>query len=234
MNVPLYAVGVGPGDPELLTLKAARLIRAADVIVAPAGADGGAGLAQTVIADLVDAARQQLRVRTFPMTHDREQLNAAWFAIAAELAELVQSGQRVVFVTLGDPLLYSTFIYLYEQFQAHWPELPVEIVPGITSFCAAAATSGVPLVQGAQRLVVAGADIPADELRRLLAEGYSLALLKVARLFPQLRQTLRDAGLEQRAVFARRVGQAEETVTTDLSQVTEADLDYFSLVLVRP
>lgn len=232
MNPCLYAIGVGPGDPELLTLKAVRLLREVDVIVAPTGSDDAPSLAQAIIADQVDADRQQLLTRTFPMRRDAEALAGTWHAIAAEIAVLLQSGRSVAFVTLGDPTLYSTFGYLWEQFQQHWPELPIEFVPGVTSFSAAAATVGRPLVQGTGRLAVAGADIGAGELKRLCAEFETVVLMKVARHFEAVRTTLIELGLADRAVFARRIGQVGETVRHDLATVTEADLDYFSLILV--
>jgi precorrin-2/cobalt-factor-2 C20-methyltransferase len=233
MSLVLSAVGVGPGDPELLTLKAARLIREADLIVAPTGADGGASLAHSIIADLIDSGRQQLLTRTFPMTRDPDRLAKAWHEVAVEVAGLVESGRKVVFVTLGDPSVYSTFTYLWQFLRDILPELQVEIVPGITSFTAAAAAAGVPLVCGSERMALAGADIDAEQLKRLLDDFDVVVLLKVARHFESLRAMLREVGLAARAVFVRRVGQAEETIITDLDRVRDSDLDYFSLLLVR-
>lgn len=233
MNSPLYAVGVGPGDPELLTLKAARLIREADVIVAPSGADGNASLALGIVAAHLAPERQQILTRTFPMTRDRAQLQAAWQAIAAEVAELVQAGRKVVFVTLGDPTIYSTFAYIQEHLRQSWPLLQIELVPGISSFTAAAAAAGLSLVLGSERLALAAADIDATELQELLTRFDAVVLFKVARHFPALRSMLQAAGLGDKALFARRVGQPEQSLITDLDLVQEADLDYFSLLLVR-
>ncbi len=233
MLARLYAVGVGPGDPELLTLKAARILRAADIIVAPTGQAEAASYALGIIAEQLDRSRQQVLERVFPMSRDENELQPYWEATAAEVAGHVRGGKSVAFVTIGDPLLYSTFLYLLRILRERYPEVPVEIVPGITSIGAAAAAAGVPLGLGAERLAILPATCEDARLRQALCDFDCVALLKVGRVFDRVYALLVELGLERQAVFVRRVGSAQEEVVTELAALLGKPLDYLSLLIVR-
>jgi precorrin-2/cobalt-factor-2 C20-methyltransferase len=229
----VYAVGVGPGDPELLTRKAERILRRVDVVCAPTGAAEAASYALSIVEPFLDRARQEVLVRTFPMSRDEAELQPFWEAAAAEVAERVRAGQEVAFVTIGDPLLYSTFLYLWRIFRERYPEIPVEIVPGITSLGAAAAAAGVPLGIASDRIAVLPATYEAEELRRTLLGFDTVVLMKVSRVFDQIYAVLCELGLDRSSVFVRRVGSAEEEVVTDLASLVGRKLDYLSLLIVR-
>jgi precorrin-2/cobalt-factor-2 C20-methyltransferase len=229
----LYAVGVGPGDPELLTLKAVRVLRAADVIVAPTGQAEAASYALGIVAGHLDRARQEVLERVFPMSRDEAELQPFWEATAGEVAEHIRAGRTVAFVTIGDPLLYSTFLYILRILRERFPEIAVEIVPGITSIGAAAAAAGVPLAMAAERLAILPATYEADQLRRTLEDFDCTVLLKVSRVFDQVYALLCELGLERQGVFVRRVGSSDEEVVTDLSTLVGRKLDYLSLLIVR-
>ncbi len=229
----LIAVGAGPGDPELITLKGARLIRAADVVVTPVGDSSAASIAQEIIRDLVDPQRQQVLTRIFPMKKDPAQLRRHWEEAAAEVAAWTGAGKNVVFVTLGDPFLYSTFLYIYDILLERFPAIPIEIVPGVSSIHAAAAVAGIPLGSAADRIAIVPATFEAEKLRQTLLDFDTVILMKVYRVFDQVRSLLRELGRQKGAVYIKRVGLPEETVIRDLNQVRPEDLDYLSLVLVR-
>jgi precorrin-2/cobalt-factor-2 C20-methyltransferase len=233
MSSRLYAVGVGPGDPELLTRKAERILRSVPVICAPAGAADAASYALAIVEPFLDRNRQEVLVQTFPMSKDEAELLPFWEAAAAEVAGRVRAGQDVAFITIGDPLLYSTFLYLYRIFRDKYPEVEIEIVPGITSVGAAAAAAGVPLGLAADRLAVLPATYEEAQLRRTLFEFDTVVLLKVSRVFDRIHALLAELGLEKSAVFVRRVGSAEEEVVTDLASLVGKKLDYLSLLIVR-
>lgn len=233
MSPRLYAVGVGPGDPELLTLKAVRLLRAADVIVAPTGQAEAASYALGIVAAHLDRSRQQVLERVFPMSRDEEELRPHWEATALEVAGHVRAGRTVAFVTIGDPLLYSTFLYLLRILREDYPGITVEIVPGITSVGAAAAAAGVPLAMAAERLAILPATYEAETLRQTLREFDCAVLMKVSRVFDQVYRLLCELGLEHQAVFIRRVGSGEEEIVTDLASLVGKKLDYLSLLIVR-
>jgi precorrin-2/cobalt-factor-2 C20-methyltransferase len=232
MSARLIAVGIGPGDPELITLKGARLLREADVVVAPKASAGDDSVAGSIVAGLVDLSRQQLIEQVYPMRKGQEELDPFWRAAALEVAELVRRGQTVAFVTLGDPMLYSTFLYLQRQLRAIAPEVPIEIVSGLSSIHAAAALADLPLGIADERLAVLPATFEDGRLRQTLLEFDTVVLMKVSRVFDKVRALLKELG-GRRAVYVKRVGLPGEAVFHDLDAVGPEDLDYLSLVIVR-
>ncbi len=234
-NPRLIAVGVGPGDPELLTLKGARLLREADVVVTPVGDRSENSVAQSIVADFVDAERQQLLTHIYPMKKNPAEMEDAWQASAAEVAALVRAGKLVAFVTLGDPFIYSTFLYLYRILQDQYPDVVVEVVPGISSINAAAVAAGLPLGLASDRIAILPATFEEDKLRQTLLDFDTVVLMKVSRVFDRVRSLLKELGCERRAVYVKRIGLAGEAVFQDLDAVSSEDLDYLSLVIVgRP
>jgi precorrin-2/cobalt-factor-2 C20-methyltransferase len=229
----LYAVGVGPGDPELLTLKAVRILHTANVVVAPTGTAEAASYALGIVAAHLDRTRQLVLERVFPMTSDERELQPHWEATATEVADHVRAGRTVAFVTIGDPLLYSTFLYLLRILRERFPDIAIEIVPGITSVGAAAAAAGIPLGMAAERLAILPATHEADLLRQTLRDFDCVVLMKVSRVFDQVHALLVELGLERQGVFVRRVGSSEEEVVTDLTGLVGKKLDYLSLLIVR-
>ncbi|MBT0663900.1 precorrin-2 C(20)-methyltransferase [Geobacter pelophilus] len=228
----IYAVGVGPGDPELITRKAERLIREADVICTPTGRDDAASYALSIVEPLLDRSRQQVLTQVFPMRKVQDGLDEFWTRSAAEVAEHVRAGRTVVFITIGDPLLYSTFLYLYRVLRADYPDIPVEIVPGISSINAAAAAAGVPLGMAGDRIAVLPAVYEDEELQRTLQEFDTIVLLKVHKVFDRVYAMLCRNGMEKGAVFVRRVGSDQEEVVFDLGSLVGKELDYLSMMIV--
>jgi len=233
MSARFFAVGVGPGDPELLTLKAVRVLRAADVVIAPTGQAEAASYALGVVAGHLDRVRQQVLERVFPMSRDEAELQPYWEATVSEVAEHVRAGRSVAFITIGDPLLYSTFLYLLRILREHYPTIAVEIVPGITSIGAAAAAAGVPLGVAAERLAILPATYEEELLRQTLLDFDCTVLMKVSRVFDRIYALLVELGLERHGVFVRRVGSPEEEVVTDIASLVGKKLDYLSLLIVR-
>ncbi|HEX9874619.1 MAG TPA: precorrin-2 C(20)-methyltransferase [Deferrimonas sp.] len=229
----LYAVGVGPGDPELLTRKAERILRSVPVICAPTGAADAASYALAIVEPFLDRSRQEVLTRVFPMKKDETELLPFWEETAADVAQRVRSGQDVAFITIGDPFLYSTFLYLYRILREKYPEIGIEIVPGITSVGAAAAAAGVPLGLAADRLAILPATYEEAQLRQTLLDFDTIVLMKVHRVFDRVYEILRELGLEKSGVFVRRVGSSEEEVVTDLASLVGKKLDYLSLLIVR-
>ncbi|WP_027716691.1 precorrin-2 C(20)-methyltransferase [Desulfuromonas sp. TF] len=232
MSSRLYAVGVGPGDPELLTLKGARLIREADVVVTPVGDRSDASIAASIVQDLVDPVRQKLLTQVYPMKRDQAGLEESWARCAREVAELVRRGKTVAFITLGDPFLYSTFLYLHHQLRENFPDVPVEVVSGVSSIHAAAALAGVPLGLSDERLAVLPATYEDEELTRTLESFDTVVLMKVSRVFDRVRSLLKELG-GRRAVYVKRAGLPGQAVFHDLAAVGAEDLDYLSLVIVK-
>jgi len=229
----IYAVGVGPGDPELLTRKAERILRQAAVILAPVSRMGEASVALDTVREFLDEGRQEIILHQFPMTSDTSRLIPAWQAAADLIAGHVQAGRDTAFITIGDPLLYSTFIYLLRIFQDSYPLLAIEIIPGISSINTAAAVSCTPLAEADERVVIIPATAGIDKVADALARYDTVVLLKVKPLYADILEVLRQMDRERCTVFAERVGSDRQKVLTDFTEMTRHVPDYLSLMIVR-
>lgn len=222
----LYGVGVGPGDPELLTAKAIRLLRECDAIAAPKSADGR----QTALDIASPYIGQDKTILLFdmPMTHDRQARNASHDAAADALCALLDEGKTVVFLTLGDPTVYSTYWYVHKRVAARG--YAAELVPGVPSFCAAAAAMGRALCEDGEMLHI----IPASHGRERegLALPGSKVLMKAGRGVLRVRDELRESGQLEQAALVERCGMEGERVICDLDELDEPS-GYFSIILVK-
>ena len=228
----LFGVGVGPGDPELLTLKALRIIQAAPVVCVPQSETRTDSYALGIVREYLDMDKQEILRLPFPVD-DPESAAGVWRSGADILAQRLYRGQDVAFVTEGDPMLFSTFIYVLEAFKAEHPSIPVEIVPGVSSIMAAAASSGVPLANHGQRLAVLPTVYGIDDLSEAIASYDTIVLMKVNRELLQTLDHLETLGLAGKTVYVRRVTTSGEKVIGDVSQLTHEDIDYFSLLIVK-
>lgn len=241
----LYVIGVGPGDPELLTLKALRILRDVSVIFVPKGREDGQSLALSITGRVVDLNGKEIRELHFPMVKTRvktasgdREIVAKWDVISQEIINALQSKEPVraasnsaAFLTLGDPCLYSTFFYLYDRLLSLMPDLRIEIVPGVPSINAAAARAELPLGLGDERIAIVPANY--EDFERFSVEHFdTVVFMKVDRTFEQLRDYLLRKGLADRAIYASRVGMGDERIKS-LLHVTDEDLNYFSMIIVR-
>lgn len=223
----VYGIGVGPGDPKLVTLRAAEVLGRVPVVVAPGSGRGETGLA-------LDVARPYLSpdcrviVSRLPMTTDREDLREAWEGTARVLAGEASQGRDVAFITIGDPTLYSTWGYVISALRSVFPEVRVETVPGVMSMAACAAYSGMSLAQGREPLLIWPA-APADDLRRLRAFP-NIVLMKAGLHLESIAEIAESSGHEVIAV--RRVGQPTAASTRDLRSWSN-ESDYFTTVIMK-
>lgn len=225
----LYGVGVGPGDPDLLTLKAARLIREAPVIAVPVTRPDGDSYALSITAGMVPPGRTVLRLH-FPMTRDVAARAAKRKAAAAQIAEHLRAGRDVAFLTEGDPLLHSTFGYVLE----HLPgEFPVAVVPGVTSVTAAAADAAQPLVNAGERLAVLPATFEAvDALEPILRAFDTVVLMKVHSTLDAVIDLLAGLGIAGQAVVVERASHPAGCVHRDVTALRGRSIHYLSLMIV--
>lgn len=229
----IYAVGVGPGDPELLTRKAERILRSVDVILAPVSNPAEASVALEIIREFIDENRQEVIVHQFPMTSDKARLIPAWQEAAALLASHAALGRDIAFITIGDPLFYSTFIYLQRILREQWPDIPIEIVPGISSINASAAQAGIPLVESEEKMAVIPATAGIEQIAVALSRFETVVLLKVKPLFAEILELLHQTGREQSTVFVERVGSSRQKILTDFAEISAHSPDYLSLLIVK-
>lgn len=226
----LYGVGVGPGDPELVTLKALNVLNRCPVVAVPVSQLGAESYALSVVAIHLRPDHTLLRLH-FPMTRDRAERLAARQDAARQVAEALQAGHDVAFLTEGDPMLHSTFLHVL----AHLPSpTPVQIVPGVSSIAAAAAASGTPLVDGDQRLAVLPATFEdLDALARTLREFDTVVLMKVHRVLDRVIDILTELNLLDRAVLVERASLPSGRVVRHIATLRGRPVHYLSLLIVR-
>ncbi|ETX06699.1 precorrin-2 C(20)-methyltransferase [Candidatus Entotheonella palauensis] len=227
-----YGVGVGPGDPELLTQKAVRVLGEVDWIFHPYDNPDGTSFSKRIVAPL-GLPETKFKSIHLTMSRDRSK-DLQTYDIAADtiFAEL-REGKSVAWITQGDPFFYSTFMYLYEQMRRRHPEVSIEVIPGVTSPSAAAARAGVPISRLNEKVAVLPATYGLEALPGLLDEFATVFLMKVNRVFDQLLEILAGLPTPVRAVYMEKVGTAEERIVTDLETLRGEKLPYFSLVLLR-
>jgi precorrin-2/cobalt-factor-2 C20-methyltransferase len=222
----LYGLGLGPGDPELVTLKALRLLRAAPVVAYPAP-EHGDSLARAIAARFLDGGQREIAIR-FPMRPGPPPA-AIYRDAAAQIVAVLASGDDVAYLCQGDPLLYGSFAGLLA---ALGPGCGVTIVPGITSLTACTAAAAMPLVQRDESLSVIPATLPEPELGRRLAQADAAAVVKLGRHFAKLRRVLEELGLLDGALYVEHASWPSQRIAP-LAEVDPATVPYFATALVR-
>jgi precorrin-2/cobalt-factor-2 C20-methyltransferase len=222
----LYGVGVGPGDPELLTLKAVKIINNSKVIAVP-DSGGETSTALEIASAAADLAGKELLRLRMPMTKDARALSACHDAAAREVILKLDNGNDVAFLTLGDPTVYSTYMYIHRRVEEAGYE--THITAGVPSFCAAAARLNASLCEGPQALHI----IPAaydDESWPMLTG--TKVLMKPGKEFAAVREQLKKHGLLDKAVMVERCGMEGERVYKNLSDTNEIG-SYYSIIIVK-
>ncbi|MGI3169299.1 precorrin-2 C(20)-methyltransferase [Pseudooceanicola sp. C21-150M6] len=226
MKGRLFGVGLGPGDPELVTLKAARLIAGARVVAYPALA-GAASFARAIVADLIPEGAREI-VMDVPMVVARGPAQAAYDRGAAEIASVLEGGEDVVCLCEGDPFFYGSFMYVFARLAGRFE---VEVVPGVTSVTACAARARLPLVARNERLTVLPGPLEEAELAERVAGAEAVAIMKVGRHMAKIRGVFAGLGLLDRAVYVARAGLPDELVCP-LAEAPE-EAPYFSMILMN-
>ena len=227
----LYGIGVGPGDPELITLKALKVLEKRPHIFAATSSKNTYSLALDIIhSHLNGAPVEQL---PFPMTRDQGVLQEAWEKCARRVLEVLDEGRDAVFITLGDPLTFSTFGYLLKTIKGLDPKVKVVTIPGITSYHAAAARTQTPLGEGEESFLVVSGAMGAAKLREAVDKTDTVVLLKTYRHADDILGALEELGLTDRAVLVSRCGLDDETVVQDVASLKGRPLPYLSMIIVR-
>ena len=226
-----FGIGLGPGDPELLTLKALHTIQRADCIFVPKSDSKEDSLALEIVKDYVKG--KKVIEQVYPMTKDKETLNTAWLKAAKEIHAEVKNGHDVIYLAVGDPMTFSTYIYLLRHLNTMLPEKAIHTIPGITSYNAAACAANYPLLTGDERLAVIPVPKDIAELRPILESFDTVVMMKVAKKLDEVIQLLEDMKLSGNALFASYIGQKSAYLTCDIVSLKGSGMGYMSVLIVK-
>ena len=226
MNGVLYGVGVGPGDPELITLKSLRLIKSTEVIAYPK-LKGSKSFARNIIEEFIDLPKVEIAIE-IPMTVNRLPAQRAYNAAAKEISTHLNMGKNVVFLCEGDPFFYGSFMYLHSRL---YKKYLVEIIPGVSSMTACAAMAKKPLAARNEVLTVLPGPLSKKELERRLADNNSSAIMKVGRHIKKIKSVIDRLGLMDSSLYIERASLKGQKVLKLIDAPEVAP--YFSMVLVN-
>jgi precorrin-2/cobalt-factor-2 C20-methyltransferase len=233
----LYVIGVGPGDPELLTIKGVRILKGISCICVPKGREEGSSLALSIVRKIVALDNKEIVEAYFPMRKTRKavhgvELDAKWDETVRTVSDRLNKGVDMAFITIGDPTIYSTFFYLYDRLLESDPHVDIEIVPGVSSITASAARAEISLGLADEKIAVLPATY-AENLRETFEKFDTIVLMKVHRVFRKVIGILDEMHLASNAVYVSRVGMEDEKIVRDIKALKEEDMNYFSMVIVR-
>jgi len=225
----LFGVGVGPGDPELITIKAVRVIKEADIIFTAASTKNTYSLAVEIASPYISVSAQ-IKTLSFPMTKEVKEVEEAWINNAKQIAKVLKQGKNAVFLTLGDPTTYSTFGYILKKMGCIMPEADIETIPGITSFHAASARLNRILVEGEESLLVTSGAYGGDRIRHINGVE-NVAIVKAYKNIQDINKALKETGLDKKSVAVSKCGRKNEQIIEDLDKLEKRAPDYWTLIL---
>ncbi|MDJ0815286.1 MAG: precorrin-2 C(20)-methyltransferase [Desulfobacterales bacterium] len=228
----LFGIGVGPGDPDLITIKAAKILNRVDIVFAAASTKNDHSLAVNIAREHIPASAT-VRNLGFPMTRDKSETRKAWKEHARTIITELEKGKNVAFLTLGDSMTYSTYGYILKFVQALAPHLEVETVPGITSYQAAAARLNTPLVEGEEMLMVVSGVNGGSRLRELCGKPENVVFLKAYRNVPDIKSALDEAGTYPSCVGVKHCGHSNEEIIDDIDELSKRKPDYWTLIISK-
>ncbi|MCF6311781.1 MAG: precorrin-2 C(20)-methyltransferase [Verrucomicrobiales bacterium] len=232
-SAQLIGISVGPGDPELITVKALRVMRECDVLFAPQAKISDHSVAKGIVARF-DIPEQRFRTITFAMDRSRESLRSRYQQVADQIIEEIEAGKKVGFLTLGDALTFSTWIYTLDAVRIKRPDLLIETIPGVTSYAALASQVQQPLGEQKERVLILPCPDDMENLRREIESHDLVVLMKIGHRFDALLDLIKSMGLEGRCVLGRKVGMDGGEVFEDLRSLPAIEkLGYFSTMLIR-
>lgn len=227
MKGKLYGVGVGPGDPKLLTVKAIEVIKNADYVAYPtSGIENSINLALNIVKEHIEG--KNTLEYLMPMSRDKEYVQRCHDECADDIKKYLEDGKTVAFITIGDPSIYSTYIYVHHKIKAQGFE--TELIPGITSFCAVAASLDDSLCEGAQPLLIVPASF--DTLEKTFDYVGNKVYMKSGKSIIKLREKLRESGLLKNAKMVEKASLPDQRIFESLDDMDEKS-SYFSIVVLK-
>ncbi|UCD79106.1 MAG: precorrin-2 C(20)-methyltransferase [Desulfobacterales bacterium] len=228
----LYGIGVGPGDPDLITIKAAKILSRVETVFAAASTKNHHSLAVNIAKRHIPESTAVKMLR-FPMTRDKDETRKAWLANARIIIEELERGNNAAFLTLGDSLTYSTYGYIARYVQVIAPHIMIVTVPGITSYQAAAARLNTPLVEGEESLMVVSGAKGGDRLRELTTKPENIVFLKAYRNVKDIKGAIEEIGMYASCVGVKNCGHPNEEIVPDIEELSKRKPDYWTLIIAK-
>ena len=231
-----YGVGVGPGDPELITLKALKVLKEADIIFAPKSKAKADSLAREIVEQaLGEENGKDIIEIEFPMTNNKEELRKRYLMSAEIILQKIYEGKHAAYLTIGDPLLYSTYIYLINALKEISPGLQIETIPGVSAYSAVAAKFSYSLAEKDEKICICPVPNDIGDLREIITKNDTVVIMKVAKRLQEVIKLLYEMNLLQNTVFGSRVGQKGERLINGMEMpfVVSEKEGYLSTIIVR-
>jgi precorrin-2/cobalt-factor-2 C20-methyltransferase len=240
MSKKLFCVGCGPGDPELLTLKAANIIRSADTIFCPTARTGRDSMALSIVKPILSERKDAPEIINliFPMVKDKATLQKAWKDNADQIANKCEDGKNVVYLTVGDPSLYSTFTYIHKELRERYPTITIEVIPGIASMFAFASQAKISLAEGEETLAIVPACYDLDRVKSTASSCDTVIFLKDGRYFSSVIEMLKQSGFSDDSLIAIAQNVSAEGEVVKVSKLKDVSTSepaekYFSIMVVK-
>ncbi len=227
-----YGIGVGPGDPELLTIKAKKILEEIDVLLIPKSKMEKRSLAFSIVKNAVDKNWETVEL-LLPMTKDQEELKRHWQKAAEQVLEVLKQGKDTAFITLGDPTIYSTFTYLMKYVQKLVPDIQVEIIPGISAINSISAWIKQPLAEGEESLIIVPALTEKENIENIIEQFDNVVLLKAGNQTEKVISILEEKDLLDKGFYASRCGFPDGFYTNDLNEIRGQKFDYLSTMIIK-
>jgi len=228
----LYGIGVGPGDPDFITLKAVEILKKVDMVFAASSTKNSHSLAAEIAKPHLQASVPIQRL-PFPMTRDKQAKEAAWQDNAATVIKVLEQGKNVAFITLGDCMTYSTYGYLIKYIKRLAPHIEICSIPGITSYQAAAARINTPLVEGEESMVLLSGVMGGNKFRQISDHADNVIFLKAYKNAGDIAMALDEAGRADNSVGIVKCGLEDEQIVSDVKVFAEKKPDYWTLIISK-
>jgi precorrin-2/cobalt-factor-2 C20-methyltransferase len=229
----LYGVGIGPGNPELVTLRAHQVLSQVAVIFVPKKSDQSDSIAESIINSLTPKIDTEISSLVLPMLRNKEQLKEYWERAADTIWHHLKNGKDCAFVNIGDPLLYGTFVHVLQTLRKKHDEIRVEVIPGISSINAAAANAIVPLASDDDRIAILSGNRDESFIRDTLKSFDTVVFMKINSIFDKLLVILEELDLTDKCVYLSKCTTENEAIVYDINTLKGEKIDYFSLLIVR-
>lgn len=224
-----YGIGVGVGDAKAVTIKAKEALGLIDILYVPTAKKGSVSVAHNIVKPYINTSLE-IKQRHFPMNYEHDDLNDAWSTIAIEIEEDVKNGKNVGFVTIGDPMVYSTYIYLLKILKN---KIKINTIPGITSFLDIASSENFPLVEGDNPLIIVPATIGIEKLEHYIKTETSLVIMKVYKNFTEVVDIIKKYNLEKHSIVVSNSSKDNKTVYRSYDNISPDDISYFTTILIN-